>query len=471
MLLTITATSHSPEVPATDLGYLLHKNPARIQQRELSFGLATVAYPEATAQRCTIALIVDMDPIKLLRRAHGRRRNLPATLQNYVNDRPYVASSFLSTAVAKMFGTAMSGRCKDRPELVDQRLSLSVNLPAVPSDRGPGELHRLFEPLGYAVSAVPIPLDPAFPDWGPSNNVNLTLSGEVTVQNLLTHLYVLIPVLDNEKHYWVGKDEVDRLILRGDPWLAKHPDRESIARRYLRHDRQLTQDALARLMADGDTDPAGTDSGDDAAETAVERPVRLNDLRLDAVVSALENSRSRSIVDLGCGQGSLVARLLATSWVDRVVGVDVSWRALQVAGRRLHLEDMAPRQRERVDLWQGALTYRDTRLRGFDAAAVVEVIEHMDPLRLEAFAQNLFGDASPNTIVVTTPNIEYNTLFGGMKTGSLRHRDHRFEWTRAQFREWAATITDRYGYTVTFSDIGPVDTKLGSPTQMGVFSR
>jgi hypothetical protein len=89
-----------------------------------------------------------MDPIKLLRRAHGRRRNLPATLQNYVNDRPYVASSFLSTAVAKMFGTAMSGRCKDRPELVDQRLSLSVNLPAVPSDRGPGELHRLFEPPG-----------------------------------------------------------------------------------------------------------------------------------------------------------------------------------------------------------------------------------------------------------------------------------------------------------------------------------
>ena len=208
-----------------------------------------------------------------------------------------------------------------------------------------------------------------------------------------------------------------------------------------------------------------------AHDHADEQAPSLNDQRLAAVVGALRDGGARRIVDLGCGEGKLLAALLHESWVEHVVGVDVAWRSLEVAARRLHLEDMAPRQRARVELLQGALTYRDKRLRGFDAAAVVEVVEHLDPPRLDAFEQALFGDARPASVVVTTPNIEYNALFEGLPAGSLRHRDHRFEWTRAELAGWADGVAGRNGYQVELAPIGPVDDRLGSPTQMAVFHR
>src|SRR5262249_43494086 len=146
---------------------------------------------------------------------------------------------------------------------------------------------------------------------------------------------------------------------------------------------------------------------------------------------------AHTIVDLGCGEGRLVRSLLRESWVERVVGVDVSWRALGYAARRLHLAEMAPRQRARVQLRQGALTYRDRALSGFGAACVVEVIEHLDPPRLAAFERVVFEHANPRVVVVTTPNIEYNVRFENLPAGALRHRDHRFEWTREEFSSWA----------------------------------
>jgi len=246
-----------------------------------------------------------------------------------------------------------------------------------------------------------------------------------------------------------------------------------ITRRYLRHDRGLTRDALARLIEADDSveDPDAVQQAHDAEEAAIEQPVRLNDQRIDAVVTALRDSGAQRIADLGCGQGTLVAALLKEPWVDRVVGFDVSWRSLEVANRRLRLGEMPPRQRARVDLWQGALTYRDRRLREFDAVAVVEVIEHIDPPRLAAFEDSLFGDAHPRTAVVTTPNVEYNVLFEGMPTDRPRHKDHRFEWTRAEFETWSTGVAERHDYTVAVTGIGPTDDARGSPTQMAVFTR
>jgi 3' terminal RNA ribose 2'-O-methyltransferase Hen1 len=471
VLLTITSTAE----PATDLGYLLHKNPAGVHERELSFGTARVVYPEATDSRCTAALLVDIDPVELVRGRKGSRRNdrSAPTLAQYVNDRPYAASSFLSVALAKMFGTAMTGRSKDRPELAATALPLSVTLPTVPARGGEPLVRSLFEPLGYAVEARTIPLDPTFPEWGTSRYLALTLTAEVVLRDLLEHLFVLLPVLDDDKHYWVGDEEIDKLLRRGGTWLASHPSRELITRRYLRHDRRLTSDALERLIAaDGDaSDPDSDAQAHDDEEAAVERPVRLNDLRLAAVTDALREAGAHRIVDLGCGPGSLLQQLLKEPFVEKAVGVDASWRALERASRRLRLDEMPPRQRERVDLWQGALTYRDKRIRGFDAAAVVEVIEHLDPPRLNAFERAVFADAKPTTVVVTTPNVEYNALFDGMVKGQLRHKDHRFEWTRAEFAEWAGTVAATHGYQVTHHDIGAVDEERGAPTQMAVFHR
>ena len=469
MLLTIS-TDHQP---ATDLGFLLHKHPERAHAVELPFGRAVVVFPEAAPDRCTAALLVDVDPVGLVRASRaGRPRSGDASLAQYVNDRPYAASSLLSVALGRAFGTALAGRSRERPELAGAAIPLEARLPVVPCRGGAPLLRRLFEPLGYAVEAAVLPLDERVPAWGDSRYLDVRLATTARLRDLLEHLYVLLPVLDDEKHYWVGPDEVDKLLRRGGAWLAAHPDRELIAARYLRHDRALTRDALARLADDeGGDDPDDLAAAHDAEEAAVEERISLNGRRLAAVVGAVRESGARRVVDLGCGGGRLVQRLLRDTDVEKVLGVDVSHRALQAAARRLHLDTLPPRQRQRVDLVQGALTYRDRRLRGFDAATVVEVIEHLDPPRLGAFERVVFAHARPAAVIVTTPNREYNARFEGLAAGALRHRDHRFEWTRAEFAAWAAAVGSGHGYGVALSGIGEEDAELGHPTQMAVFTR
>jgi 3' terminal RNA ribose 2'-O-methyltransferase Hen1 len=177
------------------------------------------------------------------------------------------------------------------------------------------------------------------------------------------------------------------------------------------------------------------------------------------------------VLDLGCGSGKLIEALIREPSFEAVTGVDISHRALEMAASRLHLDRLAPRQRDRVQLFQSALTYRDRRLSGFDAAAVVEVIEHLDGPRSTAFERVVFEHARPTTTVVTTPNREYNSAFEGLPAGQFRHRDHRFEWTRSEFEGWAGGVAGRYGYSVRFLPVGPEDSALGAPTQMAVFER
>src|SRR5947208_3871552 len=151
--------------------------------------------------------------------------------------------------------------------------------------------------------------------------------------------------------------------------------------------------------------------------------------------------------------------------------MDGSWRAREIATERLKLDRLAPAQRERVRLIHSSLMYRDTRLAGYDAAVVVEVIEHLDPPRLAAFERVLFEQATPKLVVLTTPNSEYNVRFETLPAGKFRHKDHRFEWTRTQFEQWARGVAERFGYSVSFLPVGPQDPDVGAPTQMGVFSR
>lgn len=344
-------------------------------------------------------------------------------------------------------------------------------LAVVPSRGGEGDLRRLFEPLGYEVEAVNHPLDEAFPEWGTSLYFTLRLRGQVRLRDLLAHLYVLIPVLDREKHYWVGQDEVDKLLRRGEGWLAAHPERQLIVDRYLRYQRSLTTEALARLLADENPDPDRERESLQAEEEAVEAPMRLNEQRIGAVVAALRAAAARRVLDVGCGSGSLIQALLKDSAFEEITGVDISHRALELAASRLKLDRLAPRQRERVRLFQTALTYRDRRLEGLDAAAVVEVIEHLDPARLRSFQRALFGHARPRVLIVTTPNREYNARFEGLPAGRFRHRDHRFEWTRGEFDAWAGAAAAEHGYAVRFLPVGPEDPELGAPTQMAVFER
>jgi 3' terminal RNA ribose 2'-O-methyltransferase Hen1 len=277
-------------------------------------------------------------------------------------------------------------------------------------------------------------------------------------------------VLDDDKHYWVGEAEVEKLLRRGEGWLGSHPERQLIVDRYLVRQRPLTKAALTQLAED-DPDPDESEERYDSEEAAVEAPMSLNEQRLGSVFAALKASDAQSVVDLGCGEGRLLQRLLDDGDFKRIVGIDVSHRALEIAARRLRLDRMPERKRARVELLQGSLVYRDSRLAGFDAAALVEVIEHLEPERLAALEANVFGTARPQTVVVTTPNVEYNATFETLPAGRFRHRDHRFEWTRDQFRGWAGAVAQRHDYSVRYVPIGPEDPEVGPPTQMAVFSQ
>ena len=459
MLLTISTTHR----PATDLGHLLHKHPDRVQRFSLPFGEAHVLYPEATEERCTAALVMDVDPVGLVRRGKGRGS---FALAQYVSDRPYVASSFLSVALVNVFKSAMAGTSGERQELADTAIPLTASLPAAPARGGEGLIRRLFEPLGYEVDVEPMELDPAFPDWGASRHVGLTLRSTVRLADLLNHLYVLLPVLDDDKHYWVGRDEIDKLMRRGEGWLAGHEARDLIVRRYVKHQRHLVSPALAQLE---DAAPDVDEEDQDAGEEVLEERVSLRDQRLGTVESVLRASGARRVLDLGCGPGALLQRLVKEGY-DEVVGVDVSSRALEAAERRLKLDRLSDERRARIKLLQSPLTYRDKRLAGYDAAALVEVIEHFDPPRLRAAERNVFGSARPGTVIVTTPNAEYNVRWESLPAGKMRHPDHRFEWTRAEFADWASGVAERHGYAVRFLGIGPDDAEVGPPTQAAVFS-
>ncbi len=326
------------------------------------------------------------------------------------------------------------------------------------------------------MGAEPVPLDTEFPAWGDSRYVRLVLDSErLTLAEALRHLYVLLPVLDDAKHYWVSSDEVDKLLRAGAGWLPGHPEQKLITSRYLSRRWSLTRQAMERLelvrLAEADDSEVEAIDNAVAEETeAEEKPTPLAVQRREAILAALHSHGAARVLDLGCGQGELVRELLKDVRFTEIVGLDVSVRALTIASRRLKLDRMGERQASRVQLVQGSLAYTDNRLKGYDAAVLSEVIEHLDLPRLPALEYAVFGHARPRTVLVTTPNVEYNVRWETLPAGHVRHGDHRFEWTREEFRAWAATVASRHGYDVEFRPVGPEDPEVGPPTQMAVFT-
>ncbi len=450
MLLQLSTTHH----PATDLGFLLAKNPARAQEFSMSFGTARIFYPEATEENCTCALMLDVDPVALVR---GKNSG-DGLLSQYVNDRPYAATSFLSVAIAQVLRSAMSGICKEKPELAGTPTPLRAQIEGVPAS--PQLLEKLFAPLGYEVEATPV---------GP-RHCRLTLRATTKLSDLLSHLYVLIPVLDDTKHYFIGEDEVEKLLRRGTGWLELHPERELIVSRYLKKQKRLIRVALERLAPIEAADETG-DAAKDEEEQRAERPLSLHQIRLDSVARVLKAAGVKRVLDLGCGEGRLIRELLKDGQFEFVRGIDASHRALDNASDKLRLDRMPDRQKARVELLFGVLTYRDERFSGFDAAALVEVIEHLDPARLPALERVVWEFARPGLIVVTTPNRDYNSVWETLPAGAMRHRDHRFEWTRAEFESWAQSVAEKFNYSLETSPLGPEHETLGAPSQMALFRR
>ena len=469
MLLTITYEGENTQ----ELGFLLHKNPERAQQFELSYGKAYVFYPEVSGERTTAALLLDIDPLDL---ARGKAGSRDGGLFDYVNDRPYASTSFMSTAIARVFGTAMGGRCDKRQELADTPLKLTACLYALRDGGADSLAEELFQPLGYTVVTSRTQLDDAFPEWGLSPYIDLTISGTVKLSELLNHIYVLIPVFDRQKHYYSTEEEIQKLLAHGEGWLAGHPSREKITRRYFSAKKGYARKALDILLdeetseeEDGEKEEAAQEQGEAAQEQEARTP--LNTLRLEAVKNAVLKSGATSVIDLGCGEGRLTSLLLNEPQIRKVAACDVSVSVLEKAAKRLKPDKMQTFRREKLTLMQASLTYRDKRFEGYDCACVVEVVEHIEPLRIPAFERVVFEFAAPRTVVLTTPNREYNVNYESMRENALRHGDHRFEWTREEFRKWTEHVCGRFGYSCEISGIGDFDEKTGTPTQMGVFTK
>ena len=463
MLLQIS-TSHTP---ATDLGFLLAKNPARVQKFELSFGAAHAFYPVASDEKCTFALLLEVDPIALVR---GKGRE-SGPLAQYVNDRPYVASSFLSVAVASVLRSTLNGVCKELPELAASEIPLEIQIEGVPCSEETAK--NLFEPLGYEVGIEKFALNPNS-DWGEAPFVRLHLKAVKKLGEMLSHLYVLLPVMDDDKHYYISDDEVEKLLKRGEGWLENHPQKAFIVSRYLKRQKRLVFAALEKLSPESEAETQN-DAQEEKIEATVteksEKSAPLHQIRIETVLQTLKSSGAKRVLDLGCGEGKLLRELLKAPQFEEILGLDASHRVLEIASDKLKLERLPETKRDKIKLLHGALTYRDDRLKGFDAAALVEVIEHLDAPRLHALERAVWEFARPDWVVLTTPNAEYNVRWDTLPAGKMRHRDHRFEWSRAQFRDWAQKIAADYGYEVEISDLGPIDTEVGAPSQMGVWRR
>ncbi|MFN0201697.1 MAG: 3' terminal RNA ribose 2'-O-methyltransferase Hen1 [Bacteroidia bacterium] len=463
MLLTITTTHQ----PATDLGFLLHKHPDKVQSFSLAAGNAYVFYPEAKEEKCTAALLLSLDVVDLVRKLRSPQ-NL---LKQYVNDRPYVASSFTSAAIAEIFGSALNGKCATRPELLGVKMPFEVSVAVMRVSGGEYLLRKMFEPLGYEIEIERHILDTQFTQWGESRYYSVKLKNTLTIKELLSHLYVLFPVFDNEKHYWVNKEEVEVLLKKGEGWLNSHPEKQWISRRFLKGIGNLTSMAMEGLT---DEEVIEAELAEEAIENEAqvekEKRISLHQQRLDAALEQLKNLGAKKVLDLGCGEGKLLKMMLNEGQFTQILGMDISTSSLMKAKEKLYYDKMNDHQKQRLQLIHGSLTYRDTRLAGFDAAAIIEVIEHLDLDRLTAFERCVFEFAHPKHVIITTPNAEYNVKYETLSADTFRHSDHRFEWKRAEFQAWAAKVCEKFGYEVAFFPIGEEDAEVGASSQMGVFS-
>ena len=419
----LTITTHQP---ATDLGFLLHKNPERLHDggavvragaRRSTRRRPTSAAPPRCSSRST------RSAWSATARARGQRVRRCA---QYVNDRPYVASSFLRVAISKLFGTAMTGRSKERPELADAHPPCSKLASRCSPCRGRRRRcsRRLFEPLGYdGGGRSRSPLDAASPSGATAATSTSRSAATMRARDLLEHLFVLLPVLDDDKHYWVGDDEVDKLLRRGGDWLAA-PPRTGADRPPLPPPRPPAHHATpwpgcsgrGRRRRPATSAEAARRRGGGGREA--DQPQRAAPRRRGR--RARPRRRPAGCVDLGCGEGKLLRRLLRRPAVRPRSSASTSrtgrW---SIAARRLRLDDMPPRQRAarrpvpgRAHLPRpppGGLR-RGGRGRGRSSTSTRPACG--------AFERGVFGDARPQPSIVTTPNVEYNVLFETLPAGT-----------------------------------------------------
>ncbi|WP_075619063.1 3' terminal RNA ribose 2'-O-methyltransferase Hen1 [Paenisporosarcina indica] len=445
MQLTIKATGENVKA----ISYLLSKNPDNVYERNHKGHLVRLFYSKFTETELEVTIFVTPDPIELIKSSSNSY-----DITHYINDREFAVSSIFCSFIRSALGTALNGQPKEEYiDWVNHLFPFEFEFGPVVSTISDEVLNELFEPIGYQVTITRPEIDYSFQMKEKSSVSYISLKGTKTLQDGLRQLFILIPVIDNYKHYFIDEKEIEKLERYGEGWLEAHPMRDMIYRQALRFKEVYSQVENTNL------------------EEKIEEPsekIRLNDLRYERIVETVSLMKPKSIVDFGSGEGKLSVRLGFVTGVKEILAVEPSESATLKALRRF--EKVTNKEGFVVPetLW-GSLFYYDERLKGKDVMILCEVIEHIDEYRLPKVLDTILHDYQPGALIITTPNREYNMVYD--MDDHFRHNDHRFEWTRAEFYQWCNERNLRESYDLHFDGIGEEHETQGFPTQMCVFKR
>ncbi|WP_449599513.1 3' terminal RNA ribose 2'-O-methyltransferase Hen1 [Paenibacillus sp. Marseille-Q9583] len=442
------------------LSHLLAKNPHNLYDRSDKEARVRIVFTAASDEETEAVIYVTPDPIALVKgnTAHN-------DITQYINDREFVTSSRFCSYIRPALGTALNGKPKEVfLPWVDHKFQLELSFGPVASNLPDHTIEELFHALGYELELERGDAVYSFDLKSRSSARYIRLRGEQTLQTALRQLFILIPALDDDKHYFISDDEIEKIRRYGEGWLDSHPLLALILKRSLRFANLIKQ-------FDGEeSSPSSEKVAITPAEISVEPKIRLNDLRYAAIAETVEGlAFNSSIVDFGSGEGKLSARLGSVPGVKQIWAVEPSANSqLRAIDRFSKLED-----REGVTVptpVTGSLFYFDETLRNKDIMVLCEVIEHIDEHRLARVMETILSEYSPKVLILTTPNKEYNEVYE-MESEEMRHSDHRFEWGRAEFSEWCIRWTSSFDYSVDFKGIGEGSDAFGYPTQMAIFSK
>jgi 3' terminal RNA ribose 2'-O-methyltransferase Hen1 len=444
MQLSLTVRGSGAEA----VSYLIAKNPNNLYERNEKGFKVRLVYPTFTKEEVQFVIYVKPDPIDLVRNTADSY-----DITHYINDREFAVSSLFITTIRKALGTALNGKPDEAyAEWVDHPFEIELSFGPVSTDLRDHELAELFEPIGYQVDiqrGVSVLREKSSARF-------VTISGSQTVQNALKHVSILIPVIDNYKHYFLDEREVEKLDRYGEGWLESHPLKQLIVKRALRFNALISQSKYFGKKQH-------------TSNQNENRRIRLNDIRYEAILKVIQSlEHKETIVDLGAGEGKLSVQLGFLGGVKEILSIEPSNKSRIKAIERFEQVNTKEAYVEPKSL-AGSLFYFDSRLQNKDIIILCEVIEHIDEERLPKIFETILNDYRPKTFIVTTPNKEYNILYE--MSENLRHDDHRFEWTRAEFfqmmREWSA----KSPYQISIQGIGEEHSEYGHPTQMAIFRR
>lgn len=442
---------------APDLGFVLYKHPGRFFEKSASKGRVTGGFTENREDFAEFTLAVEIDPVERVRGVNWDRG-----IASYVEPMPFLAASHMSQALSQALGSAMNGVLGSKDPVIDTRVKaagvkpwpLTIKVGAVRCS--PYMIESLFSELGWSVEIESHNLDvPGVSEDDDRPLHVFTLKGEATVSDALTQLYVLLPVLDPSRHYFYDESEARKLFEKGGDWLKGHSSRDLIISRYLSKSKELRGYArqlfgnfqekkdLDELIAETEELMRDWDDPDDTSP---------HQQRHSQIIRDVVSWGARSVIDLGCGEGRLLERLVRIAPDMRVVGIEPSAREIERARKRLS-NNPGKNLDPRVEFVHGSAMYGDERFKDFDAAILSEVIEHVDEDRLSLLARSVFGIMAPRRVVITTPNGDYNRVFG-LRPGEFRHADHRFEWTLAECQAWVVGVTAAYPYEAEITPVG-----------------